>query len=417
MRILYNIILKCYEFVIQMAAILGNKKASQFTKGRKQWDSKLRSALKNNPENRIWFHCASLGEFEQGRPLIEKIRLEFPDAFLLLTFFSPSGYEIRKNYLGVDFVSYLPLDTRKNSKLFLDILNPNQSFFIKYEFWFYFIDELKKRGKSVYIVSANFRPNQLFFKWYGTFFRKIIQKITHIFVQDLNSIRLLQSIQVKNASVSGDTRFDRVVEISKSTNQSEKLVLFKGDNKLLIAGSTWSEDEDLIVQTYFNEKHVGYKIVIAPHEINEEHLKNIESRISTLSKKKNCFRFTEKEADSTLGIMILDTIGQLSSVYGYADITYIGGGFGKGIHNILEPAAYGKPVIFGPNYYKFREATELVKLGAAFSIIDQKEYSSVLNSLMNDPDRRIMAGRESKKYISNNIGATQIIFSFVYNRK
>ncbi len=417
MRILYNIILNGYLFAIQIASILGNKKAKQFIDGRLNWEGKLLNALQNSEKNRIWFHCASLGEFEQGRPLIEKVRSEFPEAFILLTFFSPSGYEIRKNYTGVDYVSYLPIDSRKNAKLFVEALNPKHIFFIKYEFWFYYFDELKKREKQVYLVSANFRRNQLFFKWYGKFFRQILQNITHIFVQDQNSVQLLQSIQIKNTSVSGDTRFDRVAEISKSTKKLEPLLLFKGGKKLLVAGSTWNEDDEIILGTYFSDKTSDYKLLIAPHEINEAHLKHLESKISSLSDNKSSIRYTLMKEDSTSNIMILDTIGQLSSVYAYAEVTYVGGGFGKGIHNILEPAAYGKPVIFGPNFTKFREARELVGIGSAFTIGNQKEYRTILSELMNNTEKVNQIGIETKYYISNNKGATEIIFSFVFSRK
>ena len=415
MRIVYDLVLFIYSQAIRMAAIFGNQKAKNWIEGRIQWQEKLRRAINNTERKKYWFHCASLGEFEQGRPLIEKIRSEFPDAFLVLTFFSPSGFEIRKNYPEVNYVCYLPIDTKSNATIFVEILNPDKTFFIKYEFWYHFFQELKKKKKETYIISANFRPDQVFFKWYGGFFRSILQNVTHLFVQDKNSSRLLTDIGINATTVSGDTRFDRVIKITSEINSNLILSNFKKDELLLIAGSTWKEDEELILQEFYSKGHKRYKLIIFPHEIHDQHLKSLEEIIDNLGGNKDCVRYSNYNPSIDYKILLMDTIGMLSSAYYFADITYVGGGFGKGIHNILEPAAHGKPILFGPGYNKFREAHELIAARGAFSIKNQSEYKRKLNQLLGNPEEIKIAGLLSKEYVITNSGACEIIYRSIFS--
>ena len=415
MRIVYDLVLFIYSQAIRMAAIFGNQKAKNWIEGRIQWQEKLRRAINNTERKKYWFHCASLGEFEQGRPLIEKIRSEFPDAFLVLTFFSPSGFEIRKNYPEVNYVCYLPIDTKSNATIFVEILNPDKTFFIKYEFWYHFFQELKKKKKETYIISANFRPDQVFFKWYGGFFRSILQNVTHLFVQDKNSSRLLTDIGINATTVSGDTRFDRVIKITSEINSNLILSNFKKDELLLIAGSTWKEDEELILQEFYSKGHKRYKLIIFPHEIHDQHLKSLEEIIDNLGGNKDCVRYSNYNPSIDYKILLMDTIGMLSSAYYFADITYVGGGFGKGIHNILEPAAHGKPILFGPEYNKFREAHELIAARGAFSIKNQSEYKRKLNQLLGNPEEIKIAGRLSREYVITNSGACEIIYRSIFS--
>ena len=415
MRIVYDLVLFIYSQAIRMAAIFGNQKAKNWIEGRIQWQEKLRRAINNTERKKYWFHCASLGEFEQGRPLIEKIRGEFPDAFLVLTFFSPSGFEIRKNYPEVNYVCYLPIDTKSNATIFVEILNPDKTFFIKYEFWYHFFQELKKKKKETYIISANFRPDQVFFKWYGGFFRSILQNVTHLFVQDKNSSRLLTDIGINATTVSGDTRFDRVIKITSEINSNLILSNFKKDELLLIAGSTWKEDEELILQEFYSKGHKRYKLIIFPHEIHDQHLKSLEEIIFNLGGNKDCIRYSNYNPLIDYKILLMDTLGMLSSAYYFADITYVGGGFGKGIHNILEPAAHGKPILFGPEYNKFREAHELIAARGAFSIKNQSEYKRKLNQLLGNPEEIKIAGRLSREYVITNSGACEIIYRSIFS--
>ena len=415
MRIVYDLVLFIYSQAIRMAAIFGNQKAKNWIEGRIQWQEKLGRAINNTERKKYWFHCASLGEFEQGRPLIEKIRSEFPDAFLVLTFFSPAGFEIRKNYPEVNYVCYLPIDTKSNATIFVEILNPDKTFFIKYEFWYHFFQELKKKKKETYIISANFRPDQVFFKWYGGFFRSILQNVTHLFVQDKNSSRLLTDIGINATTVSGDTRFDRVIKITSEINSNLILSNFKKDELLLIAGSTWKEDEELILQEFYSKGHKRYKLIIFPHEIHDQHLKSLEEIIFNLGGNKDCIRYSNYNPSIDYKILLMDTIGMLSSAYYFADITYVGGGFGKGIHNILEPAAHGKPILFGPEYNKFREAHELIAARGAFNIKNQSEYKRKLNQLLGNPEEIKIAGRLSKEYVITNSGACEIIYRSIFS--
>ena len=417
MRILYNLVILLYTFSIKVAALFGNEKAKLWVKGRRQWFKQLESSLLNFKEaDRYWFHCASLGEFEQGRSLIEKVRKEFPDAYILLTFFSPSGYEIRKQYSEVNFVSYLPADTKKNAKKFINILNPKKTFFIKYEFWYHYINELDKRKKPIYIVSAIFRPQQIFFKWYGGFYRKLLKKITHIFLQDKNSSHLLLEKDITNISISGDTRFDRVQKISAEAKSIKKLDEFIGENRSIIAGSTWPEDEELLLKVFYTLEDKNLKLIIVPHEVSATRINSLKSKINDPANSNSVTLYSDSISNLKAPIMIVDTIGILSSAYKYATITYVGGGFDKGIHNILEPAAHGKPIFFGPQYNNFKEAHELISNGSAFCITDTLNGNRLIQKLLKNQSLLETTSKNASDYVNQNIGATDKIFKSVFNQ-
>ncbi|NYI49118.1 3-deoxy-D-manno-octulosonic-acid transferase [Macellibacteroides fermentans] len=379
-----------------------------------QWKTNgiLREKIDRNAKY-IWFHASSLGEFEQGRPLIEKIKAEHPEYKILLTFFSPSGYEVRKNYGGADVVCYLPFDTPYRVKKFLDLSKPVMAIFIKYEFWDNYLSELKRRNIPVYIVSAIFRKEQLFFKWYGGMYRKVLSYFTHIFVQDDASRELLSKYGVTNVSVFGDTRFDRVQDVYKNTKQVPMVDLFvnnnRSDNQLtMVAGSSWQQDEEVYLN-YFND-HPELKLIIAPHEIHKDHLMHIESML-----KRPSIRLSEATEKDIKGksCLIVDSFGLLSSIYRYGDLAYIGGGFGAGIHNVLEAAVYGMPVIFGPKYQKFKEARDLLQVGGAFSITDEKTFESKMEELSTYRDLLEAAGAAAGDFVKSNIGATNRIIASI----
>ncbi len=415
-RILYDLIIHFYTFSIRSAALFGNEKAKLWINGRKNWLVELEASLeKFKGSKRFWFHSASLGEFEQGRSLIEKVRKEFPDAYILLTFFSPSGYEIRKNYSGVDFVSYLPADTKINASRFINLLNPDITFFIKYEFWYNFIDELEKKQKPIYIVSAIFRPQQIFFKWYGGFYRKLLRKITHIFLQNKYSSHLLNEKGISNHSVAGDTRFDRVLKISLEAKSIKKLDDFIGTSKAIIAGSTWPQDEDLLLKVFQSLDRNNLKLVLVPHEVSPSRIEQLKNKILDQTNLINVALYSDKSTKTESTIMIVDTIGILSSAYKYATITYVGGGFDKGIHNVLEPAAHGKPIFIGPEYNNFREAHELIANRSAFCISDQIDGKRLIQKLLSDDQLLEIAGKSASEYVIQNTGATDKIFQAVFN--
>lgn len=398
-----------------------NAKAKLMIVGRRNLFENLKHQLKNSdlptPNSKlIWFHCASLGEFEQGRPLMEKLKLQQPDVKILLTFFSPSGYEIRKNYSGADFIFYLPMDTPSNAKKFIEIVNPQKVFFVKYEFWFNYLAELKNKNIPTYLVSGIFREDHHFFKSTGAWFRKQLNSFTHFFLQDEKSLELLNSIGYKNTTLCGDTRFDRVFEVSKNVNEVDLVKLFVGISKTIIVGSSWLEDERIIskFQTRLPDGQVSnFKLIIAPHEIDEKHLASIEAEFIPLLRGAGlCLRYSKANEKniSQAQILIIDNIGMLSSLYQYGTIAFIGGGFGKGIHNILEAATFGLPIIFGPNYQKFTEAKELIKLGGAFSINDIFEFEKTM-LLLNDEQVLKTASQISRMYVQGRIGATDKILS------
>jgi len=408
MTFIYHILIRLYQAAISTASVLGNHKAKLWIGGRKDIFKKLQSALKQD-EKRIWVHAASLGEFEQGRPLIEKIKEQHPEYKIILTFFSPSGYEVRKNYTGADYIFYLPMDIPANAKRFIDLVKPEKVLFIKYEFWFNYLSILKKRNIPVYLCSAIFRENQLFFKWYGGWYRNILSMFSHFFVQTDKSKELLDSIGFTNVSVTGDTRFDRVYAIASNAREINEVAAFVGSHQCLIAGSTWEPDEDLLA-AYINEKDAPVKYIIAPHEIHLSHIERLEKSIG-----KQVVRFSawKQNPAGNPDVLIIDNIGMLSSLYRYGQIAYIGGGFGKGIHNTLEAATFGLPILFGPNYNKFQEAKDLIAFGGAFSITCQNELSHKLDELFSNPAALKNAQKVAGEYVKNNIGATDLICAHI----
>ncbi|HEY9114601.1 MAG TPA: glycosyltransferase N-terminal domain-containing protein [Bacteroidales bacterium] len=356
----------------------------------------------------IWFHCASLGEFEQGRPVIEAIKKNFKGYKILLTFFSPSGYEIRKKYEQADFVFYLPMDTPANAHRFVKLTKPSLVFFIKYEFWFNYINELSNNKIPLFYVSSIFRPSQHFFKPWGGWARKRLQKVTHFFVQNEQSIELLHGIGVYHVEVSGDTRFDRVIQLSAEQREIPLVSEFIQNKITLVAGSTWPEDEK-ILKELLKESKLDFKLVIAPHMVDEEHLKQILDEFKQFNPV--LFSSTESTNYSKSRVLVIDTIGQLGYIYKYATLAYVGGGFGAGIHNILEAATYGLPVIIGPIYSKFNEAIELIELGAAFPVQNIEECSEVFNSLTGNREECHEAGKIARDYVLKNAGATAKIIA------
>lgn len=411
MKIVYKTGILFYTLGVKIASLF-NPKARQFVKGRKNWRKKLAEKIETNARY-IWVHCASLGEFEQGRPLIEEIRKQFPEYRILLTFFSPSGYEIRKNYELADVVMYLPVDTRRNAKKFLQLVQPEKAFFIKYEYWYFYIDELKKRNIPLFIVSAIFRENQHFFKnsLWGKWYRQMLLKTDHFFVQNEKSAQLLQTIGLNNFTVSGDTRFDRVATIANGAKEIPIVEKFKNSQPLLIAGSTWKPDEELLAG--FINSRPNLKVVFAPHEVTPANMNRLEQLLKTSHIRLSKAR--ENEIDR-YQVLIIDSIGLLSSLYRYGNVAYIGGGFGVGIHNILEAATFGLPVIFGPNYEKFKEAVDLKNLGGAFPIQNTEQLESKLNDFLTDNSKLAEASKVCKNYIEKNVGSTNLILKKVFNK-
>ena len=398
MLIIYNIALLLYFFAVYVAAIF-NPKARLWVNGRK--DTKY-----INTKQSIWFHFASLGEFEQGRPVLEYYRAKYPNQKIVVTFFSPSGYEIRKNTPLADAVYYLPLDTAANARHFIDTIQPTLTIFTKYEYWYHFFNELHKRQIPLYIISGIFRPGQVFFRWYGGLHRKMLSFVTYFFVQDEQSIQLLQSIDINNALISGDTRFDRVWANAQAPKALPVINEFKNNHKTFIGGSTWPDDEKLIA-TLVND-YTDWKFIIAPHEISEEKIKNLINLLPANS----VIRHSQLDTHLPLTnyqTIIIDNIGMLSSLYQYGDIAYIGGGFGVGIHNTLEAAAFGLPVIFGPNYNRFKEACDLIDEQTGFSISNEAELKSTVAYLVEDEERYNAISKKIKHYVQDHNGATKTI--------
>lgn len=403
MFFIYKLAVRFYLFSIRIASLF-KPKAKHWIEGRKNWVKNLKSII-NRSDRYIWVHCASLGEFEQGRPVIEKLKSEYPNRKILLSFFSPSGYEIRKNYEHADTVVYLPLDTNRNAKKFLEILNPEFAIFVKYEFWFNYIAELERRNIPVFVVSAIFREKQHFFRSWGKWFRKQLHKINWIFVQNEDSLKLLKDVGISHCSISGDTRFDRVAQIAEASKTFPEVENFIGSHKVLLAGSTWTPGEKLI-RDFLHDKNSDLKVIIAPHEVHQDRISGIEKSFPG-----QCIRYSEiHNSTGKENILIIDSIGKLSHLYQYASLAYIGGGFGAGIHNILEAATFGKPVIFGPNHQKFKEARELISLGGAFSVSNAAEFKNIFDQLLHDNQAFEKAGRICKQYTRENQGATNIIF-------
>ena len=403
---MYNAAILIYSFLVRFAAFF-NKKANLMIKGHKHTFEILKKQIDRDSKY-VWFHVASLGEYEQAQPMMEIVKREKPDYKIMLSFFSPSGYEVQKNNKTADIVCYLPFDTKKNVKKFLDLTNPSIAIFVKYEFWYNFIHQLYLRKTPTYLISAVFRPNQHFFKPWGNVFTKILKYYTEIFVQDKQSKRLLLKHGIESVTVVGDTRMDRVIKIREEALSlpvvEEFAKLNNNDQAVLVAGSSWPEDENILIN-YFN-KHAYLKLIIAPHLIDEDHLLQIERKL-----KRPFVRFSQasiiniKEYDC----LIIDNFGLLSSIYRYGEIAYIGGGFGAGIHNILEAAVYGIPVVFGPNHQKFIEARELIENGGGYTISNETELNKVFKNFVTSPEDLEIGGEKAAEYIYTSAGATERI--------
>ena len=411
MRWLYNLGIFGYYLLVRIVS-LRNGKARKWLEGRKDIFIRLRETIQQG-EPILWFHASSLGEFEQGRPVIEAIRARWPEYKILLTFFSPSGYELRKSYPYADYIFYLPLDTKKNAIRFIEIVRPTKVFFIKYEFWYHFLTQLKEEGIPTYIFSALFRPSQIFFKPWGKWYLKAIRTYEHIFVQNQESFDILHRYGFKNVSLSGDTRLDRVGQIADASPKLEKLEIFGGGQKIIIAGSTWKEDEDLFIP-YVNKSPSGLKFVIAPHEVTPQSLE----RITNALEKPYTFYSTSSIQDLLdSDVLIVDGYGYLNSIYRYGILAYIGGGFTSGIHSILEPAVFGLPVIFGPDYHKFQEAYDMLSLGAACAISDSGELEDQIESLRMNPEMLNIASNLARGYVDKNRGASREIVNYLFTQK
>jgi 3-deoxy-D-manno-octulosonic-acid transferase len=402
MIVLYNIGILIFSALAHLVALFDSR-ASQWVNGRKKWAEKI--ADKISPQDRnVWIHCASLGEFEQGRPVIEEIKRDMPDFKIILTFFSPSGYEIRKNYNNADCISYLPLDTPANADRFISLVNPEFVIFVKYEFWNNYISALYKNKIPLYLVSGIFHPGQHFFRWYGSFFREMLRKFEKIFVQDQRSLDLLSGIGLERVILAGDTRFDRVVQIAGAAKNIYHLEQFRGSEKLFLAGSSWRQDEEIIAE-YINRYPLSMKWVFAPHNVDKSNIERLEKLI-----KVKHVRFSEySEVSADARVLIIDNIGMLSSAYKYAYIAAVGGGFGKGIHNILEPACWGIPVLFGPKYKNFREAVDLLAAGSARSFITFNEFKKIIDLWLSDEKIYTASAQLASDFVKENTGATKII--------
>ncbi|MBC7914295.1 MAG: 3-deoxy-D-manno-octulosonic acid transferase [Pyrinomonadaceae bacterium] len=409
MLVIYNFCIQLYHLLI-ITYQLFNTKAKQWIDGRKHIFKKISHEV-NPGSNSIWFHFASLGEFEQGRPVLEHLRMLFPEEKIIVTFFSPSGYELRKNYKLANHIFYLPLDTNKNAEKFVKLINPKIAIFTKYEYWYHYFYQLNSKKVPIIVISSIFRERQAYFKWYGNFNRKILRFVNHFFVQDANSKELLESINISDVTVSGDTRFDRVKENTQNPTRFMEIETFCKDAKVFIAGSTWPQDEKYLATLI--KQLPDWKFVIAPHEINEDKIASLIKTLSGISIQ----RYSAPEAKgpaliNPVKVLIIDNMGILSSLYQYGQIAYIGGGFGVGIHNTLEAAAFGIPVIFGPNYIRFREAVALVKMGAAFTINNSSDLHTVMKQLEKQ-ESRTKAGLAGKNYVESETGATEKIIEYL----
>lgn len=407
MHFIYNILTHISWFVLQGIACF-RPKIGRFVQGRKKSLPLLDGGL-SREKRTLWMHVASLGEYEQGVPILEGLRRNHPDHQILLTFFSPSGYEVKQHTPLADLVVYLPMDTLANSRKFLDLVRPELAIFIKYEIWPNYLRELQKRKIPTLLASARFSKGQIYFRPYGGFMRKSLGAFTHFFVQDRDSMELLEGLGHRNLTLGGDSRFDRVVEIAGTDNRLDFMDAFKGQCFTLVAGSSWAEDEQLLIP-YINACDDRIKFVIAPHEIKEEHSAKIESALG-----KSVLRYSQREGRD-LGdaqVLILDTIGLLNKVYSYAEVAYVGGGFATGLHNTLEPAVHGIPVIIGPRYQGFREAVDLVRLGGLLPVGDQGEFNAVLDRLREEPDLLERMGQINRDYIAAHTGATQRVLDHI----
>ena len=416
MAVLYSIGILFYTLGIRVAALCGHTKARQMVEGWKRWPQEVARLSHERPT--AWFHAASLGEFEQARPVLEAYRLRHPESQVLVTFFSPSGYGVRKNYAQADAVCYLPMDTPRNVRRFLEAAQPDKVFFVKYEFWYNYLSALRQRGTDTYIFSAIFRPGQYFFKPWGRWFvRRLRDCFTHLFVQNEESLDLLKSHGIEQCSLAGDTRYDRVNQIVQAAERDAVAEKFlEGyDGKVLVAGSTWPPDEQLLARLRGSQEWFPGRIIIAPHEIHEEHLRSIEALFPDSIRYSECIDALTQSHDNTFThskVLVIDNIGILSKLYRYATVAYIGGGFGVGIHNILEAVAYGKPVVFGPNYHKFQEAHDIIDLGGGQSV-DEHPDVPLLRKWFTDDDIYHAASDACLTLMRRNIGSTDIILDTI----
>lgn len=413
MKAFYNLFLFLYPVGARILSFK-NDKAKKWLAGREGLFNALADAIKQDKPI-IWIHCSSLGEFEQGRPLIEKLPFILPGKRILLTFFSPSGYEVQKNYKGADYIFYLPLDSAQNATHFLDIVNPSLIIFIKYDFWYYYLTEAKKRNIPFILASGVFRKSQPFFQWYGNFHRQMLKSFTYLFVQDVNSVDLLKTINISNVAVTGDTRFDRVLSIASQFQPIDVIQRFCGSHSVIVAGSTWTEDDKELDHYANTNQHIRF--IIAPHDISKARIDEC------LSLYKNSITLSEFTSVADLGdqsytCLIIDSMGLLSKLYHYATIAYIGGGFGAdGVHNVLEAAVYGKPVVFGPVYEKYIEAVDLIENGGAFTVATALELEKQFNLLFDDELFYKQSCLASKEFVVANAGATEKIISYIQGKR
>ena len=408
----YNTSIKAYGLALKLASGF-NGKAKLWVDGRKDWEEQITNKIKST-DRVLWVHCSSLGEFEQGRPVIEALKENYPNHKIAVSFFSPSGYEIRKNYPGADVIFYLPLDTKANAEKLIKVLHPELLVLVKYEYWFNLITALHQKNIPTIVVSAIFRESQNFFKKNGNnWFAHKLNLINHFFIQNQKSKILLDSIHIKQSTLAGDTRFDRVKQIVHQNNQLDFMDQFKNDSKLIVVGSSWPKDEDLFIELINEKLSQDWKILFAPHNLHEKEIDAFMAKLNI-----PCIKYTDLEKTSETDlkqakVFILNTIGILAKVYAYADITYIGGGFGAGIHNTLEAVTYGNPVVFGPKYKKFQEAVDLIEVGGGFTIANQNEFNSIMDRLINDAKFRKDAGKKAGDFVQKSPNATAMIMDYI----
>lgn len=412
----YNIFLWLYVGGIRIVATW-NVKARKWLEGRKNIFPEIKATV-NRESKIVWVHCSSLGEFEQGQPVMEKLKERFPNTKLLVTFFSPSGYEVKKNYTGADHIFYLPMDSRKNAQRFLDLVDPTLVIFIKYDYWYHYLTEIGNRKIHCLLVSAVFRKDQSFFKWYGSLQRKMLRSFTQVFVQNEDSKKLLETIEISNCAVLGDTRFDRVAGIARKFEPIPVVEHFVGGSRCIVAGSTWKEDEQALQKAVLQLNEPSVKLIIAPHEIDAFHLQYLKKLFPTSTRfssfiagRQGTFESVET---STSRILIIDNIGMLSRLYKYGYIIYVGGGFTKdGVHNVLEGAVYGKPIVFGSNYEKYKEAIDLLECGGAQSFTDEPALGKIFRELLSNENEYKKRCQASGKYVQENVGATEKILNYM----
>ncbi|CAA6829638.1 MAG: Lipid IVA 3-deoxy-D-manno-octulosonic acid transferase (EC [often with (EC also] [uncultured Aureispira sp.] len=410
---IYTAAIFFYTLFIHLAALLGNQKAKKWKQGRQDIFKKLNQAFANNSAPVLWVHCASLGEFEQGRPVIEALKSKTKNLKVLLTFFSPSGYEIRQNYAHADWVFYLPVDSKKNARRFISTVKPQQVIFVKYEFWYYYLTTLQAQKIPTYLISAVFRSNQAFFKWYGGLFRKMLCCFEAIFVQNKTSLALIQQLNYSAVYLAGDTRLDRVLQVKNQAQKFPILEDFYTNAYTIVAGSTWLPDEKILADLL--KAFPDHKLVVAPHQIDEKHLQEIE----TLFKFTNCIRYskiTNTTALAAVSVLLIDNIGMLNSIYAYANVAYIGGGFGTGIHNILEAAVFEIPVFFGPNHHKFQEAKDLITEGVGFEVNNSQDIINQIQSVQKTEKASIIQ-KKASLYFQKHGGASAVIVAHLEVKK